>query len=165
MQLLDAARANKKEHFEESIEEVADYCAGGASASRLWPGYVDDPFSVWHDKKLPSISFSNPKSKVKLYVVEGHCWRDRRLGLLPGIPANLLSQPEVAKLGPGSPLFLILPSGVILNTFIETLYVRIANSEFGNSSSPENTLTVIEPRGDFTEGEIPVGAVIYAKLN
>lgn len=61
---------------------------------------------------------------VCLFIVESHDRLERGIALLPGVPPNLFSNPDVTAIRQGTPLELRLPDGTRRETVIEDYRIQ-----------------------------------------
>jgi hypothetical protein len=96
---------------------------------------------------------------VNLFVVQATEKEGENITLLPGIPRNLLSQPNVGNLQQGSVVELLLPSGEKLSRRIVNYYVKVSttnDSYFIDSSDSSIAIVVSKGLSDY----IPIGTIV-----
>ena len=96
---------------------------------------------------------------MDLFTVQGHHWQEGCIGLLPGVPNELLGNPAVKHLTQGSAIELCLPCGRVICTHIGAYYMRIPTSPGLRSTGAVPSIVIALPR-EFGPDDVPIGTIV-----
>lgn len=97
---------------------------------------------------------------IELYTVEDyHHYNKNQLGILPGIPRSLLSNPDVGQIIQGTEIQLTLPDGEVKTTKVVDYYIRVPDAVKNLEELDALGIILVLPE-EYSEKEIPIGTKI-----
>ncbi|QGQ22342.1 hypothetical protein F1728_06500 [Gimesia benthica] len=97
---------------------------------------------------------------IELYTVEDYHYNNKnQLGILPGIPRSVISNPEIGQIIQGTEIQLIFPDGETRITKIADYYMRVPDAVKNLEELEAFGIILVLPE-EYTEKEIPIGTKI-----